>query len=573
MRAGVVALALALLASACGESRPRRSVLLVTLDTTRADALGCYGSKPAVTPHFDALAAEGVCFLNARTVTPATLPAHASMLTGLYPVRHRVRDNSLNALPRAATTVAELAQANGIQTAAFVSAAVLDRAFGLDQGFVTYTQPPRESDVVGQTGYTSVRAEETAAAARTWLTALDGDDDFFLWVHFFDPHRPWVAEPRWLERAGGNPYLAEIAATDAAFGTLIDTLRSSGRLATTTVLVVGDHGEGLGEHGEDAHAWCVYDSTMRVPFLLRRHDGERGNERDSLAVTVADVAPTLLDALALLQLEGVDGTSLWNAVPGERGVYFESYYAYLHYGMAPLIGWADARGKLIQTSAPEFYDVATDPGELQNRLPADAAVVAERLARLREVLARPVLEAGDDVTADAELLRSVQSLGYAAGGSSDTFPDPLEPSSLPSPHSQVQQLRGCDAAEALFSIQRFADAAKAFERILNDNPRNSFALEYLGHCRFRLGDWPGARESFERALEHGPERAATLRALGFVLQRLGDKDGARARWSRAIELDPRDTETLQFLLQDALERSDAAAEARWRAALRSASLR
>lgn len=572
MRASVVALALALLASACGESRPRRSVLLVTLDTTRADALGCYGSKPAVTPSFDTLASEGACFLNARTVTPATLPAHASMLTGLYPVRHRVRDNSLNALPRAATTVAELAQAHGIRTAAFVSAAVLDRAFGLDQGFVTYSQPPRESDVVGQTGYTSVRADETAAAAREWLTTLDGDDDFFLWVHFFDPHRPWTAEPRWLERAGGNPYLAEIAATDAAFGTLLDTLRASGRLESTTVLVVGDHGEGLGEHGEDAHAWCVYDSTMRVPFLLRRNDGARRNERESVAVTVADVAPTLLEALALPPQAGLDGTSLWNALPAERGVYFESYYAYLHYGMAPLVGWADAHGKLIQTSAPEFYDVAKDPGEVDQR-PVDSAVAAEHRARLREVLARPALEVGDDVTADAELLRSVQSLGYAAGGSVDSFPDPLEPSSLPSPHSQVQQLRSCDAAEALFSIQRFADAAKAFERILKDNPRNSFALEYLGHCRFRLGDWPGARESFERALEHGPERAATLRALGFVLQRLNDKDAARARWTRAAELDPRDSETLQFLLQDALERRDATAEERWRSALRSAAKR
>ncbi|MCY3003604.1 MAG: sulfatase-like hydrolase/transferase [Planctomycetota bacterium] len=573
MKAGFVALALALLASACGESRPRRSVLLVTLDTTRADALGCYGSKPAVTPQLDALAAEGVCFLNARTVTPATLPAHASMLTGLYPVRHRVRDNGLNALPRAATSVAELAQSHGLQTAAFVSAAVLDRAFGLDQGFVTYTQPPRESDVVGQTGYTSVRADETAAAARDWLTKLDGDADFFLWVHFFDPHRPWVADPRFLERAGGNPYLAEVAATDAAVGTLIETLRTSGRLATTTVLVVGDHGEGLGEHGEDAHAWCVYDSTMRVPFLLRRFDGQRKSERASLAVTVADVAPTLLDALALPQLEGVDGMSLWNPIDGERGVYFESYYAYLHYGMAPLVGWADERGKLIHTSVPELYDIATDPGETRNRLPEDAAAAQERLVRIREVLARPTLEAGEDVTADAELLRSVQSLGYAASGSVDAFPDPLESSSRPSPHSQVLQLRSCDAAEVLFTIGRIADAAKAFERIVADNPRNSFALEYLGHCRFRLGDWPGARESFERALEHGPERAAILRALGFVLQRLGDKDAARTRWTRSAELDPRDTETLQFLLQDALELGDAAAEARWRAALRAAAKR
>lgn len=565
------ALLLALVAGACAKSEPA-SVLLVTLDTTRADALGCYGAKPSVTPHLDALAADGITFEWARTVTPTTLPAHTSMLTGLYPNRHTVRDNSLSAVPAAATTVAELAQSAGVACGAFVSAKVLDRAFGLDQGFAQYTQPARENDVVTSTGFATRGAAETALDATRWLESLAPDRPFLAWVHFFDPHQPWTAGEEWLQRAQGNPYLAEIAATDAAVGSLVEALRKLGRLEHTTIVVVGDHGEGLGEHGEDSHAYFVYDSTLRVPLVVRRGDRARAGERVSAMASVADVGPTICEALGIRALPDVDGQSLYSQAPApDRGVYFESFYGLLHYGMAPLVGWVDARGKYIHSSSSEFYEPQRAPREPRNLVDERGDVASAHREQIARTLARPALEQGGSVQGDAALLRNIESLGYASAPSfTGPLPDPLAPSERPSPHRRADELRACDQGQRLFERGRFADAERLLERVTGENPDNTFALEFLAHAQLRLGKFAEARAQFERALARGPERAPTLRALGFALQRLGETDLARERWTRAAELDPSDLETLRSLLQLALEAGDSNAEARWRAALKAA---
>jgi len=562
---------LAALASACSKSQPA-SVLLVTLDTTRADALGCYGASPSVTPHLDALAAEGITFEWARTVTPTTLPAHTSMLTGLYPNRHTVRDNSLSAVPASATTVAELAQAAGVACGAFVSAKVLDRAFGLDQGFAMYTQPARENDIISSTGFAARGAEETALDATRWLASLEPEQPFLAWVHFFDPHRPWTASPQWLERASGNPYLAEVAATDAAVGSLIDELRRLGRLDHTTIVVVGDHGEGLGEHGEDSHAYFVYDSTLRVPLLVRRRDGARAGERVSAMASVVDVGPTICEALGIRTLPDVDGQSLYACAPdAARGVYFESFYGLLHYGMAPLVGWVDARGKYIHSSTQEFYEPVRAPREPRNLVEERSDIAAAHREQIARTLARATLEQGTSVQADAALLRNIESLGYASAPSfSGPLPDPLASSARPSPHHRADELRACDQGQRLFERGRFAEAEKLLGRVAQENPDNTFALEFLAHAQLRLGKFAQARASFERALERGPERAASLRGLGFALHQLREADQARARLTRAAELDPSDLEALRMLLHLAQEAGDSAAEERWRAALKSA---
>jgi arylsulfatase A-like enzyme/Tfp pilus assembly protein PilF len=570
------ALGLAFLGSfalaACGAD-PVQSVLLVTLDTTRADALGAYGARPSVTPRLDQLASEGVTFDWARTVTPTTLPAHTSMLTGLYPHRHTVRDNSLSAVPLAATTVAERASAAGLATAAFVSAKVLDRAFGLDQGFARYSQPPREQDVVSSTGFSARSAAETVAEASAWLGELPADQPFFAWVHLFDPHRPWVAGEPWKTRAKGNPYLAEIAATDDAVGRLLDALRASGRYERTTIVVVGDHGEGLGEHGEDSHAYFVYDSTLRVPLILRRADGARAGERVDSPVTVADIGPTLCEALGISNLPDADGMSLFAvAPPPSRGVYFESYYGFLHYGMAPLAGWADSRGKYIHATAPEFYEPLRAPREPRNLIAENAQLARSHLEALAQVLARPALPAGTSLQNDAELLRGVRELGYASAATlSGPLPDPLAASELPSPHARAIELRTCEQAQLAFELGRFADTERMLAGVLEENPSNTFALEYLAHAQLRLGKLGLARTSFENALSRGPERASTLRGLGVVLQQQGDRAGAVTRWTRAAELDPSDLETLRMLLQSAQEAADSVAESRWRETLKRAS--
>ncbi len=570
----VFVLLVGLLLSACsGERRP--SVLLLTLDTTRVDALGCYGAQVQVTPNLDALAAEGVRFDWARTVTPTTLPAHTSMLTGLYPHRHTVRDNSLSAVPQSAVTVAERASAAGFATAAFVSAKVLDRAFGLDQGFAHYSQPPRDNHVVGSTGFSTRPAAATAQELLDWLRALPREREFFAWAHFFDPHQPWTADKRFLDAAGGNPYLAEVAAMDFAIGQIIDCLRELGRLDSTTIVVVGDHGEGLGEHGEDSHAYFVYDTTLRVPFLLRRHDRARAGEVVEGIVSVVDAAPTMCEALGIAAPPDPDGVSLWRHAPAsDRGAYFESYYTFLRFGMAPIAGWVDSRGKYVHAPMPEFYDPLQAPQERRNLLEQHAERVSGYRDELARALARPALEVGASVASDSELMRSVSELGYlGAAGSSGELPSPLDPTDRPSPHQRADELRKCESAERMLARGRFADAERLLEDVLQRNPRNTFALEYLGHSQMRLGKFDAARASLEGALEYGPERAPILRALGFVLERLGDKSGALARLTRAAELDPSELETLRLLLRLAVQSGDEAAAARWREALALASER
>ncbi len=569
----VVFLVAALLSACSGERRP--SVLLLTLDTTRVDALGCYGAQAKVTPHLDALAAEGVRFEWARTVTPTTLPAHTSMLTGLYPHRHTVRDNSLSAVPQSAVTVAERARAAGFATAAFVSAKVLDRAFGLDQGFEHYSQPPRENQVVGGLGFSARSAATTAEELITWMRELPPEREFFAWAHFFDPHQPWSAEKRFLDAAGGHPYLAEVAAMDDAIGQIVATLRELGRLDSTTIVVVGDHGEGLGEHGEDSHAYFVFDTTLRVPFLLRRHDRARAGEVVEGIVSVVDAAPTMCEALGIAAPPDPDGVSLWSASPApERGVYFESYYTYLRFGMAPIAGWVDAAGKYVHAPAPEFYDPRQAPKERKNLLEQNVARVSGYREQMARSLSRPALEAGQSVTSDSELMRSVNELGYlGASGTTGELPSPLDATDRPSPHQRADELRTCESAERMFARGRFADAERLLEDVLQGNPRNTYALEYLGHAQMRLGKLEAARASLEGALEHGPEREPILRALGFVLERLGDKPGAVARLSRAAELDPSELETLRMLLRLANDAGDEAAATRWREALSRASQR
>lgn len=550
----------------------RTSVLLITLDTTRADALGCYGAQPAVTPALDEIARRGVRYDQARTVAPITAPAHASMLTGLYPPRHGVRDNSLRALPQSARTSAELASAEGFATAAFVSAKVLDRAYGLDQGFALYSQPARESVFRDNPTFSTRSGRETAELAIEWLRGLEPGQAFFAWAHFFDPHQPWTTDPAELARAGGNPYLADVAAADDAVAMLWQALEELGRLESTAVIVVGDHGEGLGQHGEDTHGHMVFDSTLRVPFLVRYPGDERAGEHSAAIVSVADVHPTISEALGLALAPDLDGVSLWRrAPPAGRGAYFESYYGFLHFGLAPLAGWVDERGKYVHSSSPEFYAPLEQTDERTNVFAERAADVARCSSEIDAVAARPALAAGARLELDPQDLRELRALGYAASAGDDgELPHPLAASDRPSPHAAGDDVRRCQAAERAMLAGRHADAAAVLERLLEERPSNPFAWEMLGYCRLSLATPESAAQAFERALELGPERSSMHKGLGAARDALGDFDAAAAAWRRAVELDPADVEPIRSLHRLAASRGAAEEAAHWLERLRRA---
>jgi arylsulfatase A-like enzyme len=533
--AGALFLTCALLG--CSKSGPSKplSALLITLDTTRADVLGAYGGPKGVTPALDELAQSSICYTQARTVLPFTLPAHASMLTGFYPPRHGVRDNAPQSLPAEATTLAELAQRAGYQTAAFVASSTLDRAWGLAQGFDTWSQPAGESALEARRA-AERPAREVAAEALAWLERRDTSRPFFLWVHFFDAHQPYEPEPRFLLQGGGSPYRGEVAAMDASVGALLARLAELGLLESTAVLAVGDHGEGLGDHGEATHGYFAWDSTLRVPFLVRHPDGWRAGESSAETVSVADVFPTLLDALGLPPAPGVDGFSLWRRiVPRERRIYFEALGGWVDFGWSALCGASDERGKYMHSSRPALFDPRSDPREERDRIAELGGEVEAYRASLREVLARPAL-ARQRAGADAPL-EALARLGYATGRSVLLdWPDPLADSDRPSPLDRAAECQEYLEAREQLGSGQIELAIPRLESLVVSNPLNVAALDELGTAWIARGEWQRAVEVLLRRAELLPPRVTTHKDLMRCYMELGQDIPSREQYLKTLEL-------------------------------------
>ena len=562
-------LSLALALHACGGDAPGpESAVLITLDTTRADAVR-FDQPAGPTPQLAALAAESVVYRRARTVAPLTLPAHASMMTGLWPPQHGVRDNGRAPLPQSAVTLAERAREAGLETAAFVAAVVLDAGFGLDQGFDVY-DVPAHAPGLGPAQTTAAVArrggEEVVDAALAWLAGRDPARPFFLWVHLFDPHAPYAPPAGCLERAGGDPYIGEVSAADAAVGRLVSALRERGALDRAVLVVAGDHGESRGEHGEPTHGAYCYEAVMRVPFLVRHPDGTRAGEVSDEIVSVADVGPTLCEALSLAPLDdGAGGVSLLGPVDPGRGVYLESYYGYLNYGWSPLAGWVDARGKYLQSSAPELYDPLCDPAEGTN-LAGERPGERERYrAALAGALAAPRLAAGATAERDPAVLESLRQLGYPVApdtsGDSGSLPGPLEPSDRPSPLSRRGELEIFNGALSLAERGQLDRAILELEGLTAENPENHLALDFLSSWLVARGRCDEARPLLETLVRSGAAGANAHNNLAGCLERAGEPEAALCHYRRARALDPHHVQTLRNLarvLEQAGEREEAA---------------
>ncbi len=571
MHLRAIVLALSAVCSACGaHGGPERvdDVLLVTLDTTRADALSCYGGSETATPNLLALSRESLRFDFARAVAPLTLPAHTSMMTGLYPPRHGVRDNGLGKLSSRATTLASLCAKAGLDTAAFVSALVLDRVYGLDRGFALYDQPERP--LASTTShYTERHATETVDRALAWLAKRPKDKRFFLWVHLFDAHVPYAPPPQFLERAKGNPYLGEIAYVDSELARLIAALRASGALDHTLVVVGADHRACRGVHGEATHAALCYDATLHIPLLVRFPDRWRAGEHDAHLASSVDVCPTVLDALGLPIPKELDGESLFGRAPDDsRGVYFESYDGYLNYGWSPLGGWCDAHGKYLASSKPEWFDPLRDPREEHDRI-ADHADDAKRARQaISKIYSSPRVEP-EASQVGAEEIDALRRLGYAGGGrSSEELPSPLDASDRPSPSERESELEPLLVANAMIDAGRYADAIAPLEALAKSNAKHRLARDLLGLALMQLGRFPEAEVRLRERLALGSDRADTRINLAICRERSGDPDGAILEWRRVLELDPLEPQALEAVAKwlDQHDRAKEAAELRRRAA-------
>ena len=520
------------------------SIVLVTLDTTRADHLGCYGDRAAHTPVLDALAARGTRWARALSPVPLTLPAHCSLLTGREPPEHGVRDNGTHVLPAEIPTLATVLSSRGYATGAFVSSRVLDRRFGLARGFGLYDDR-MAAERVGEYGYPERDAEAVTTAALAWAQQRSRSAaarPYFLWIHYYDPHSPYTAPREFADLAKGQPnagYAAEIAYVDRQLGRLLAGL--PGDPARRIVAVVGDHGESLGEHGERAHGLFLYRGALEVPLIVAGPGAPAGK-------VVAEPAATRRLAASLLRLAGAGAVArTWGrglpGLPGEdtsaEPVYSETWMPASAYNWSPLQALTEGRWRLVVAPRPEVYDFVADPGEKKNLLAEPAGREAAR--RLRRLLkereaAWKVREAAAPMP-DAELAASLRSLGYLSGTSRSGASRAGGPGI--DPKDGILLLGELDQAKALTAKGNFRSAAEKLSDLVRRSPGNVPFLVQLASAQGQSGQGDAALATYRRAVEANPALDFLHLDLAGALKELGRTAEAKAEYEFALKLNPR----------------------------------
>jgi tetratricopeptide (TPR) repeat protein len=511
-------------------STASQNVLLITIDTLRADALGAYGGR-AATPNLDALARDGIRFTFAHSHAVVTLPSHTSILTGQYPFQHGVRDNAGYRLPDSATTLAEAAHAKGFATGAFVGAFPLDRQFGLSQGFDIY------DDAVGTASLSEFvfperRAAEVVAAARGWI--VEQNRPWLAWVHVFDPHSPYSPPGPFSAEYAGNAYAGEVAYTDSALAPLLEVARSSTR--PTTVIVTADHGEGLGDHGEPTHGVFAYESTLHVPLIVAQVGGGRTPQGRSYVseapVRHIDIAPTIA-SLVGLQMPNLPGRSLLEAARGgeDRDSYFEAMTPMLKRGWAPLRGVIAGRDKYIELPIDELYDLANDPAETKN-LVSSAGDRARTLAGLLKGLG--AMMPGEQIDESATVRARLQSLGYVSGSAprKNTYTEADDPKRL----IDIDRLM-IDGIE-LHRSGRSREAMDMYRQVIERRPDMGLAYRRLAYIQWEIGETDGAIATLRDAIaKNGADVDIEIR-LGTYLAETGNTNEAVTMLDRAVKAAP-----------------------------------
>jgi len=536
------------------------SILLISIDTLRADRLGSYGYAPAATPVLDALAARGLRFEQASTVVPLTLPAHASLMTGTFPTFHGVRDNGAFYLDESLTTIAEVLQPRGYRTGGFVGAFVLDRRWGIAQGFTDYFDgfDLAKFDMAGGLDAAQRPGAEVVDHALAWLER-DATQPFFAWVHLYDPHAPYQpAEPyrsRFPATAQGA-YDGEIAATDAQVGRLLSSLEASGRLENTIVVVVGDHGEMLGEHGEQQHGFFIYDAATRIPLIVAGPAVPSRVVPDQ--VRIVDVMPTLLELVGAAAPDEVQGASLMPLGRGEPMdllAFSETWYPRFHYGWSELTAVRDGRFKFIAAPRRELYDIQADPGELKD-LSAENPRMADALERgLRDMAGKTATRAvtSPPRAVDPAVEQQLRALGYVASGvTRAAMAD--KPRGDPKDKIGLYNLLKRAAQD---SVDGNVDAGIAKVReVLAADPEVIEAFTMLGNMHTKANRPAEAISAYQRALAVDPEHEGAAWSLALAYRAAGKTEEARAGFERVLQLNPRGAKPLYQLAELAMSKGE-----------------
>ena len=542
--------------SKVGVEKP--NVILITMDTTRADHIACYGYPDVKTPNLDALAGRGVLFEQAATSSPLTLPAHCSIMTGMYPTYHGVRVNGNTALNEEQTTIAEVLSVQGYRCGAFIGAFVLDGRWGLEQGFQQYDdqfdlQKYKHIDL----GAVQRPGNEVMDRALAWL---DGEkaDPFFAWIHLYDPHAPYEPpEPYFSEysrRGLVGQYDGEIAFMDEQIGRCVAWLERNGLSQNTVLVLIGDHGEGLGSHGEGTHGYFIYDYAAHVPFIIAAPLQGLGGVRVPSQVRGVDVFPTILGLVGIEGRAGVHGRSV---IPlmfrpktrDEDPAYGESMAPNIQFGWSPLQFLRTTRYKYIDAPKSELYDITQDADE-QTNLYGDRPEIARRMkAELDRLVAETSRGAPAPQAAnlDKETVERLAALGYIGAPVTSKKSSGSGPRALADPKDKLQAFVSIQQAGELIMRDQYAQAAENLEAALRDDPTIPQALLQLATCYTELGRIEGAKAKLDAVLKDDPENIQALISLANILLREGKKEDVLALCKRTLSVDERNVQAYMLM--------------------------
>lgn len=545
------------------------NVLLITLDTTRADRLGCYGYQKAKTPNIDSLAANGVQFLNSYCQVPLTCPSHCSILTGTYPLYHRVRNNGTYYLSPDLLTLAEVLKEKGFRTAAFVSSFTVDSRFGLDQGFDVYDDKFAEAQAFKALN-SERKAEKVYAAFEEWLDK-NSTEQFFCWIHFFDPHFPYDPPSPYREEFLYSPYDGEIAYMDYYVGKTVEKLKEKNRLGKTLIILAGDHGEAFGEKEEEGHGVFLYESTMKIPLILYAEDHLPQGKAINARVRLIDLMPSILEILEIPVPEEIHGVSLLPYIQGRKKAhlsnYMETYYPRENYGWSELVGLIDGNWKYIRAPKEELYNLALDPEEQKNLIQEEKEIHLGNKKKLEKIIKTYSSQFEARMKSmTAEEKERLRSLGYIGMGESPSRGE------LPDPKDRIEELLLAQQAqkyefeenyqeaaviyEKILSLSpyvatnyvnlalmqarmlKFDDAIQTLEQGLSKIPDSEILLSRLGHTFLVTGRLKKALDAFGQILKINPRYFDALLASAWILNFMGEKEEAQDFYRKALEVEP-----------------------------------
>ncbi len=528
----------------------RANVLLISIDTLRADHLGAYGYPYIETPFIDRLAKEGILYERAMATVALTLPSHTSILTGLYPPAHGVRSNLDYTVPEGIVTLPELLKKNGYNTAGVVGAVILDRVFGLDQGFDSYDDTGMEPQEDNSLLPSERRGDEVTEQALKWLRAGKGEEPFFLWAHYYDPHIMYEPPEPFSEKYVASPYDGEIAYTDHEVGRLLKGVREHADRFPLIVILVGDHGESLGEHGEMTHGFFVYNPTIHVPLIMHCPPRFPSGKRVDRVVSIVDIAPTILDALAIAVPGWMHGKSLLDfkeEAVEERQVYMEARMPFLNYGWSDIRAISQHGYTYIHSSRPELYNIDEDfyqKNDLASSKPDIMRKMATRLKAFEKKISSERYQKQAKGKTAPGTRKKLAALGYVALSTEKetTSEKPME--ERPAPRDNVGVHRKFMQVTMLLAREKYDRALELAGELVSKYPHNPRFLFLKANSLYHLERKSEARQTLISVLDQDPEFVKGLTLLGKIEYESGNFEKSKSLYKNAVEISPDDTTLL-----------------------------